>query len=89
MTTTVNIRMDAGLKQEAAALFADLGMSFTTAMNCFVREAVRKRNVPFKIPQYEPSDELLAAMEETERILQDPNMKAYDSVDEFLKDLKS
>ena len=45
----VTIRMDDDLKKEADALFDELGMSFTTAVNVFVRQAVREGRIPFLI----------------------------------------
>ena len=45
----VTIRMDDALKEEADALFEDLGMSFTTAINVFVKQAVREGRIPFEV----------------------------------------
>jgi len=91
MSKTVNlsIRMDAGLKQEAEELFAYLGMSFTTAVNMFVRQSVRKQRIPFDLARDVPNSETLEAMAEAIRIAEDPNVKGYNSVEEFLKHLKS
>jgi DNA-damage-inducible protein J len=48
-TTNVNIRMDEDLKKQAEKLFTDLGMSMTTAINVFVRQAVNRGGIPFEI----------------------------------------
>ena len=45
----VTIRMDDGLKEEADELFEELGMSFTTAINVFVKQAVREGRIPFEV----------------------------------------
>ena len=45
----VTIRIDEDLKKQADELFDDLGMSFTTAINVFVRQCVREGRVPFVI----------------------------------------
>ena len=42
-TITTSICTDAQLKREADRLFADLGMNFSTAVNIFLRQAVRKQ----------------------------------------------
>ena len=47
--TNVTIRMDEELKKEADALFDALGMSLTTAINVFVRQAVREGRIPFEV----------------------------------------
>ena len=57
-TATISIRTDATLKQEAEKFFAGLGMSLTTAMNFILRETVRKRRIPFKIPPKKPTAKL-------------------------------
>lgn len=45
----VTVRMDEDLKCEAEALFDNLGMSLTTAINVFVRQAVREGRIPFEV----------------------------------------
>jgi DNA-damage-inducible protein J len=87
-TTNVSIRMDVGLKKQAEELFSDLGMNMTVAMTMFLRQAVRSQGIPFEISRV-PNAATIAAMEEAERIAYDPNVKAYDNLDELFKDLKS
>ena len=91
MTKTVNlsIRMDADLKKEAEEIFSGFGMNFSTAVNAFARQTVRKQRLPFHIPRRKPSPKLLAAMEEAERIANDPNVKGFTSMEELIKDLQS
>ena len=45
----ITIRMDEDQKARADELFDDLGMSFTTAVNIFVRQALREGRIPFEI----------------------------------------
>lgn len=47
--TNVTIRIDEDLKKQADTLFDDLGMSFTTAVNIFVKQAVREDRIPFEV----------------------------------------
>ena len=47
--TNVTIRVDEALKAEADELFDELGMSFTTAVNVFVKQAVREGRIPFEV----------------------------------------
>jgi DNA-damage-inducible protein J len=46
---TVNVRMDKNIKNEAETLFAELGINMSTAINMFVRQAVRQNKIPFEI----------------------------------------
>jgi DNA-damage-inducible protein J len=45
----VNIRMDSEIKEQADRLFNELGFNLTTAINAFVRQALRERAIPFYI----------------------------------------
>lgn len=45
----VTIRMDKDLKKKADVLFGELGFNLTTALNIFVRQAVRDQAIPFDI----------------------------------------
>lgn len=49
MNINVTVRMDEELKRQADELFADLGMSFSTAITIFTRQAVREQAIPFTI----------------------------------------
>ena len=45
----VNIRIEDSLKEKADYLFDELGLNMTTAVNIFVRQAVRQGRIPFDI----------------------------------------
>jgi len=47
MTSNMNIRMDNEVKAQAQALFAQFGLDMTTAINMFLRQAIRARGIPF------------------------------------------
>ena len=87
-TTNVTIRMDETLKKQAEELFADLGLSMTSAFIVFTKQAVREQRLPFTISRNVPNAETLMAMDEVERMKQNPNHdKGYDDVDEMMKEL--
>ena len=48
-TTSLNIKIDRDLKNQADILFNAMGMTLTTAVNVFVRQAVQDQAIPFKI----------------------------------------
>ena len=54
-TTNISIRMDAELKAQADALFAELGMNLSTAFNIFVRQCLREGGIPFRISLNPPT----------------------------------
>ena len=56
----INIRLDENLKTQAEILFAEMGMNMTTAINLFIRQAVREKAIPFKIDVKPASDDFTA-----------------------------
>jgi len=48
-TTNLSIRIDRGLKDEADNVFNEMGMTLTTAITVFIRQAVRQKKIPFEI----------------------------------------
>lgn len=88
-TTNISIRMDSELKEEADALFEELGMNLSTAFNIFVRQALREGGIPFEIKTERPNRETVAALLEAEHIAHDPSVKGYDNLDELFEDLQN
>lgn len=48
-TTNVTLRIDQDTKREADQLFGSLGLNFTTAVNMFLKKAIRERSIPFDV----------------------------------------
>lgn len=88
-TTNISIRMDSDLKAQADALFEELGMSLSTAVNIFVRQSLREGRIPFDISLDQPNKETIAAMLEAERIAKDSSAKEYNDLDELFADMKT
>lgn len=87
-TSNISIRMDAQLKEQADALFAELGMNISTAFNIFVRQSLREGGLPFDVSLNQPNKETIAAMLEAERIAKDPSVKGYTDLNQLFADLK-
>ena len=47
--TNINIRTDSEVKAQAQALFAQFGLDMTTAVNMFLRQAIRERAIPLDL----------------------------------------
>ena len=45
----VTIRIDKKLKTQADELFRDLGLSFSSAITMFAKQAVREQRIPFEV----------------------------------------
>ena len=87
-TTNFSVRMDSDIKKQCEALYGELGMNLTTAINVFLRQSLRVGGLPFEVRLDTPNKETMAAMLEAERIAKDPSVKHYDDVEEALRELK-
>ena len=87
-TTNFSVRMDSDIKRQCEALYNELGMNLTTAINVFLRQSLRVGGFPFDVKLDQPNKETIAAMLEAERIAKDPSVKGYDDLDELFAELK-
>lgn len=82
-TTNINVRVDNDLKTQAEALFADLGLNMSTAINMFLKSAVSHDGIPFEVKRYAPNAETRAALAEYDEMKKNPAAyKRYDSIDD-------
>jgi addiction module RelB/DinJ family antitoxin len=49
--TNINIRVDSDIKAQSQSLFENLGLDMTTAINIFLRQALKTRAIPFEISE--------------------------------------
>ena len=47
--SNINIRIDNEVKTQAQEIFASLGLDMTTAINVFLRQAIRQHGLPFAV----------------------------------------
>ena len=81
--TNLNIRTDADIKASAEKIFASLGLNMSTAINIFLRQAIRYGGLPFEVKLDIPNETTAAAIEEGRTIMRDKNAKSYKSIDEL------
>jgi DNA-damage-inducible protein J len=83
-TINVTLRVDKELKEEADALFEDMGLSLNTACRMFLKRAVQEQRIPFEVRR--PDRKTLRAISDAER---EKDLSAsFDSVDELMEDLE-
>ena len=88
-TALIQVRVDEDFKKDMDNLFADLGFDTPTAIRMFLKQAFRRRGLPFDVCQFNPNTETIAAMEESDRIAHDPNIKGYRDLDELWRALEA
>ena len=47
--TSMSIRLDSEVKEQAQQVFSNLGMDMTTAINIFLRQAIQYQGLPFDV----------------------------------------
>lgn len=84
-TISTNIKIDPELKQEAQQLFDSLGLNLSTAVNMFLRQAVREQAIPFRVGNPIPNFETVKAIEDARNGI--GLSRAFTSVAELMEDL--
>ncbi|MDR2869175.1 MAG: type II toxin-antitoxin system RelB/DinJ family antitoxin [Deferribacteraceae bacterium] len=51
--TNLTIRIDENIKQEAEVLFNKIGLTMSSAINVFFRQAIREQSIPFELKPYD------------------------------------
>lgn len=88
-TTNLNIRTDKEVKDQADKIFNELGLNMTTAINIFLRTAIREHGLPFAVKLDVPNEITAAAIEEGRRIASDGSVKGYTGIDDLRKALEA
>ena len=83
-----SITIDSETKAQAQELLSDLGLDLSTAVNIFLRQAIRENAIPFSISRDVPNADTIAAIEELDEMKKHPeNYKSYGNVKEMMEDI--
>ncbi|MBS3901944.1 MAG: type II toxin-antitoxin system RelB/DinJ family antitoxin [Dethiobacter sp.] len=78
---------DEELKRKAEAIFSELGLNMSTAMNMFLCYSVRYGGIPFDLRIERPNTETIAAIDD---VNSNRHMsKSFDSASDLMDDLKA
>jgi len=84
---STSISLDADVKTQAQALFADLGLDLSTAINIFLRQSIRENCIPFTIQRDVPNEETKRALD---NVRNNSNLsKDFHSVSALMEDLNA
>ena len=84
--TSMSIRLDSEVKEQAQQVFNSLGMDMTTAINIFLRQAIQYQGLPFDVRL----DENRKLMEVLADLDQNRNMsQSFVSVSDLMEDLRA
>ncbi|EFO54190.1 addiction module antitoxin, RelB/DinJ family [Streptococcus infantis SK1302] len=84
--TSMSIRLDSEVKEQAQQVFNHLGMDMTTAINIFLRQAIQYRGLPFDV-RLDENQKLLQVVMDVD---QNRNMsQSFESVSDLMEDLRA
>lgn len=84
--TSMSIRLDSEVKEQAQQVFSNLGMDMTTAINIFLRQAIQYQGLPFDV-RLDENRKLLQVLTD---LNQNRNMsQSFDSVSDLMEDLRA
>ena len=84
--TSMSIRLDSEVKEQAQQVFNSLGMDMTTAINIFLRQAIQYQGLPFEV-RLDESRKLMEVLADLE---QNRNMsQSFGSVSDLMEDLRA
>ena len=79
----VQARVDLGVKEEATAVLAAMGLTVSDAVRMLLTKVAQEKTLPFEL--LTPNAETIAAMKEARR----GGLAAFDSVEALLNDLNA
>ena len=84
--TSMSIRLDSEIKEQAQQVFNSLGMDMTTAINIFLRQAIQYQGLPFDV-RLDESRKLVEVLADLD---QNRNMsQSFGSVSDLMEDLRA
>ena len=84
--TSMSIRLDSEVKEQAQQVFNNLGMDMTTAINIFLRQAIQYQGLPFDV-RLDENRKLLEVLTDSD---QNRNMsQSFESVSDLMEDLRA
>ena len=76
-STNLNIRTDKEIKAQAEKIFEALGLNMSTAVNIFLRQAIRENGIPFEVKLNIPNETTDAAIREGRALAYDRTATGY------------
>jgi DNA-damage-inducible protein J len=87
-TTPTQIRIDKNVKEQANALFANLGLDMSSAVNMFLRQCILRGGLPFAVEMPQYNQETLNAMTEARKISRDSSVSGYNNIADLISALE-
>ena len=83
MSSTITVRVEDKTKQQANAIFKEVGIDMSTAINVYLKQVIRSNGIPFPVSMDVPNEVTLRAIEDAEK----GKMATFSSIDALMEDL--
>ncbi|MCR2034301.1 type II toxin-antitoxin system RelB/DinJ family antitoxin [Adlercreutzia mucosicola] len=77
--STLTIRLDSDLKNEASRVVEHYGLDISTAMRMFLTQIVNTNAIPLSLDYEQPNEESLIAIQETREMIANGSGESYRS----------
>lgn len=75
--SSLTIRLDSNLKDEASRIVEHYGLDISTAMRAFLTQIVNTNAIPLSLDYEQPNEESLAAIRETNEMIANGSGATY------------
>ena len=84
-TAVINVRTEPAIKEQVESLYNSMGVSLSDAINMFLYKSIDFRGLPFDLCREIPNSETIAAIKESEDIVNGRiQAKSYSSFKDML-----
>lgn len=78
-TSTLTIRLDSNLKDEASRIIEQYGLDISMVMCAFLMQIVNTNAIPLSFDYEQPNEESLIAVRETKEMIANGSGESYDN----------
>ena len=90
ITSPINVNVPLDVKEKSNAIFNNLGLNMSTAINMFLKKVISERGIPFDVKEQRPDKELLEAVKELKYMEKHPDKyKSYETIEDLKEALLS
>ena len=83
--TTLTVRIDPVVKQQAQTILNDLGLDMTSAINVYLKKIIQCEGIPFELRREKLNEESLRVIEKPRR--GEDTIGPFDTVEELMEAL--
>lgn len=84
----INVRTNTEIKQKSEELFNDLGLTMSTAINMFLKQAIMSQAIPFDIKRNIPNEKTMSAINEAHMNSKNKKIRTYKNMKEVYESLE-